>query len=68
MLHESNTSYARYIPDAQEKMRQMALGMAVRSRLDGQELLVDNFAGGGGASTGIEMAYGRQVDIHQPRW
>lgn len=63
MLHESNTSYARYIPDAQEKMRQMALGMAVRSRLDGQELLVDNFAGGGGASTGIEMAYGRQVDI-----
>lgn len=26
-------------------------------------LLVDNFAGGGGASTGIEMALGRAVDI-----
>lgn len=27
------------------------------------ELIVDNFAGGGGASTGIEMATGRAVDI-----
>lgn len=27
------------------------------------ELIVDNFAGGGGASTGIEMALGRRVDI-----
>ena len=34
-----------------------------------QELVVDNFAGGGGASTGIEMAIGRSVDIainHDP--
>lgn len=34
-----------------------------------QELIVDNFAGGGGASTGIEMAVGRSVDIainHDP--
>ena len=33
------------------------------------ELIVDNFAGGGGASTGIEMAIGRSVDIainHDP--
>lgn len=33
------------------------------------ELVVDNFAGGGGASTGIEMATGRSVDIainHDP--
>lgn len=33
------------------------------------ELVVDNFAGGGGASTGIEAAIGRQVDIainHDP--
>lgn len=29
----------------------------------GAELIVDNFAGGGGASTGIEMAFGRPVDI-----
>jgi DNA (cytosine-5)-methyltransferase 1 len=29
----------------------------------GSELIVDNFAGGGGASTGIEMAFGRAVDI-----
>lgn len=27
------------------------------------EIIVDNFAGGGGASTGIEMAIGRSVDI-----
>jgi len=34
-----------------------------------KELIVDNFAGGGGASTGIELATGRQVDIainHDP--
>lgn len=34
-----------------------------------QEIVVDNFAGGGGASTGIEMAIGRSVDIainHDP--
>ena len=33
------------------------------------ELIVDNFAGGGGASTGIELATGRSVDIainHDP--
>lgn len=32
-------------------------------------LFVDNFAGGGGASTGIEAAIGRSVDIainHDP--
>lgn len=34
-----------------------------------KELIVDNFAGGGGASTGIELATGRPVDIainHDP--
>jgi DNA (cytosine-5)-methyltransferase 1 len=34
-----------------------------------RELIVDNFAGGGGASTGIEMALGRSPDIavnHDP--
>lgn len=33
------------------------------------ELIIDNFAGGGGASTGIEMATGYSVDIainHDP--
>lgn len=29
----------------------------------GHELIIDNFAGGGGASTGIEQAFGRPVDI-----
>jgi DNA (cytosine-5)-methyltransferase 1 len=29
----------------------------------GNELVIDNFAGGGGASTGIEMALGREIDI-----
>lgn len=34
-----------------------------------KDLIIDGFAGGGGASTGIEMALGRQVDIainHDP--
>lgn len=34
-----------------------------------QELIIDNFAGGGGASTGIEIAIGRSVDVainHDP--
>ena len=38
-------------------------------RLINGELIVDNFAGGGGASTGIEMATGYSVDIainHDP--
>lgn len=33
------------------------------------ELIIDNFAGGGGASTGIEAAFGRPVDVainHDP--
>ena len=37
--------------------------------LESDELIVDNFAGGGGASTGIELALGRPVDIainHDP--
>ncbi|MBR8054193.1 DNA cytosine methyltransferase [Burkholderia vietnamiensis] len=35
----------------------------------GNELIIDNFAGGGGASTGLERAFGRPVDIainHDP--
>ena len=34
-----------------------------------EELIVDNFAGGGGASMGIKLALGRHVDIainHDP--
>lgn len=34
-----------------------------------EEIIVDNFAGGGGASTGIELAAGRPVAIainHDP--
>ena len=34
-----------------------------------RELVIDNFAGGGGASTGIELAIGRSVDVainHDP--
>ena len=44
--------------------------MRLQRRLDlGHELVVDNFAGGGGASTGIEAGMGRAVDIainHDP--
>jgi DNA (cytosine-5)-methyltransferase 1 len=35
----------------------------------GDELIIDNFAGGGGTSTGLEAAFGRPVDIainHDP--
>ena len=42
--------------------RQLQLGLR-------DELIVDNFAGGGGASTGIEAAFGRSIDIainHDP--
>lgn len=34
-----------------------------------REIIVDNFAGGGGASTGIELAIGLSVDVainHDP--
>lgn len=34
-----------------------------QSSMNFGELLIDNFAGGGGASTGIEMALGRSVDV-----
>lgn len=40
-----------------------------QSSLNFDGLVIDNFAGGGGASTGIEMALGRPVDIainHDP--
>lgn len=45
-------------------------GRIVRSQIDiFDEIIVDNFAGGGGASTGIELAAGRPVAIainHDP--
>lgn len=39
-------------------------------RMEKQDLIIDCFAGGGGASVGIEMALGRPVDIainHDPQ-
>ena len=44
-------------------------GNKIFSRNLWDEIVVDNFAGGGGASTGIKMAIGRDVDIainHDP--
>lgn len=44
-------------------------GNVKRAAENSRELIVDNFAGGGGASTGIELAMGRPVDIainHDP--
>ena len=44
-------------------------GNVKRVSENSRELIVDNFAGGGGASTGIELATGRPVDIainHDP--
>lgn len=44
--------------------------MTKQLRLDiHSEIIIDNFAGGGGASTGIEIALGRRVDVainHDP--
>lgn len=44
--------------------------MSKQLRLDiHSEIIIDNFAGGGGASTGIEIALGRRVDVainHDP--
>lgn len=43
--------------------------LATDSRLAADELVVDLFAGGGGASTGLEQAIGRAVDVainHNP--
>ncbi len=40
-----------------------------RGFVDSNELVVDSFAGGGGASTGLEAALGRPVDMainHDP--
>ncbi len=47
---------------------QRYIGFLLKKMIHG-ELIVDNFAGGGGASTGIEMATGYSVDIainHDP--
>lgn len=44
-------------------------GATRQQTIDEMELMVDNFAGGGGASTGIALATGREVDIainHDP--
>ena len=38
------------------------MGLRKEKMINGK-LLVDNFAGGGGASTGMEMATGISVDI-----
>ena len=43
---------------------------AIRASFDPNDLIVDSFAGGGGASTGIEAALGRSPDIainHSPQ-
>jgi DNA (cytosine-5)-methyltransferase 1 len=63
MLQARNTTFTTFIPDPQEQRRQLELGMAVRSSTSMLGLLIDNFAGGGGASEGIEQAFGRSIDI-----
>jgi DNA (cytosine-5)-methyltransferase 1 len=71
---ELNPDYFRdgvgYLQAAENEMDELTLFDLCRG--DGVihgELIVDNFAGGGGASTGIEMATGYSVDIainHDP--
>lgn len=46
------------------------MNMCLNLNLLPHELIVDNFAGGGGTSTGLEKAFGRPVDIainHDPK-
>lgn len=48
----------------------LALPYAPAHALTGMGVIVDYFAGGGGASTGLEMAFGRKVDLavnHNPK-
>lgn len=59
-LRSSDADYAEY---QVSKLRELARAMAVRSSASRYEIAVDNFAGGGGASTGIEQGLGRDVDI-----
>jgi len=45
-------------------------GWGVSFNLLPHELIIDNFAGGGGTSTGLEQAFGRTVDVainHDPK-
>lgn len=42
---------------------EMFVAASLAAGSPGSDLVVDNFAGGGGASTGIEQALGRAVDI-----
>lgn len=42
----------------------------MKLNLKNKELIIDNFAGGGGTSTGLEQAFGRPVDVainHDPK-
>lgn len=48
----------------------LGLPYAPAHALTGMGVIVDYFAGGGGASTGLEMAFGRKVDLavnHNPK-
>ncbi|GIP25525.1 DNA methyltransferase [Paenibacillus sp. J23TS9] len=54
--------------DEADRAKLVAYWQGVYNRKE-REIIVDNFAGGGGASTGIELATGRSVDIainHDP--
>lgn len=55
--------YGHALPDKALIQQQLKLAFAVRSNTSRDRLLVDNFAGGGGVSKGIEMAFGRPVDV-----
>ena len=59
-VQKHTTAYAPLFP---------YLGLAADAVVAEGELIIDNFAGGGGASTGLEQALGRPVDIainHDP--
>nr|WP_285855639.1 DNA cytosine methyltransferase [Paenibacillus camelliae] len=47
---------------SQRKFERKYRGRLIKSNYSPEEIFVDNFAGGGGASTGIELAIGRSVE------
>ena len=66
MSRASQDTHARMLFDRRPRRRTRP--PAIRASFDA-ELVVDSFAGGGGASTGIELALGRSPDIainHDP--
>lgn len=68
MIENAGTANLMIFAVGRQQARRMPAGSGRRRKgslaeMTNGELIVDNFAGGGGASTGIEEATGYSVDI-----